>query len=126
MPRASVPGVAVSCGVEERPPVGEAFAGLLGVLQAADVAGPADQAVRDAVAVLVDDDAVVEVAVPSGVGLVPDEHLHARALAVGRGEEVGVVDAAAVLRLGPHVVVAQAAAAVVVDLEVARRRASKP
>jgi hypothetical protein len=54
----------------------------------------------------------------SGVGRRPDEHLHARALAVGRRPEVRVVGAAAVLRLGAHAVVARAALAVVVDLEV--------
>ena len=51
----------------------------------------------------------------------PEEHLHARAPAVVRGRgEVGVVRAGPVLGLAANVVAAHPAAAVVVDLEVAR------
>src|SRR5690606_19213619 len=64
--------------------VAPAFAHLLGVPQAVHVAGPAHQAVADAVAVLVHDHPVVQVAVPVRGGVCPAEHLHPRALPVGR------------------------------------------
>src|SRR5690606_22623169 len=81
--------------------VAPALAHLLGVREAAHAAGPADEAVRDAVAVLVQDDAVVEAAVALDrvrvAGRARDVHLHPRALAVGRREEVGVAGAGAIL-----------------------------
>ena len=54
-----------------------------------------------------------------GVGGVPEVHLHARTAAVGRRREVGVVRAAAILRFGVDGIVADAAVAEVVRLEVA-------
>ena len=119
MPRGSAPVSPTSARLRQRPPVGQAFAGLLAIGQAVHVRRSADQAIGDAVAVLVEHDAGVEIAVAVRVRAGPDEHLHARPLAVGRRAEVRVVGAGAVLCLGAHGVVADAAAPVVVDLEVA-------
>jgi hypothetical protein len=66
-------------------------------------------------------DAGVEIAVAVRIRAGPDEHLHAWPLTVRRRAEVRVVGARAVLRLGSHGVVAESAAPVVVDLEVAAR-----
>lgn len=70
-------------------------------------------------AVLVEHDAGIEIAVAIRVRAGPDEHLHARPLTVWGRAEVRVVGAGAVLGLGAHGIVADAAAPVVVDLEVA-------
>ena len=80
----------------------------------------ADHAPGQAVAVFVPDNITVEVAVPVGIGAVPDVHLHARVRAVAGGGEVGVVHPAAVLRLGIDGVPARAAAPEIIVLEVAR------
>src|SRR5690606_2948564 len=114
-------GVARLDREDEAEVVADALAGLLAVVHAADGARTADEAAGVAVAVLVRDDAVVEVAVALWAREAPQVHLHARALAVDGRDEVGVVDTTAVLGLGADVVVAEAAVAVVVDLEVPRR-----
>ena len=72
-------------------------------------------------AVLVHDDAVVEITVQVGRGRRPHVHLHAGTASVWRCREVGIVGAAAILRLGAHIVIAHTAAAVVVHLEVTSR-----
>ena len=56
--------------VRERPPVGQSFAGLLTIRQAVDVRRAADEAVGNAVAVLVEHDAGVEIAVAVRVRVV--------------------------------------------------------
>ncbi len=82
----------------QRPPVAPTFAGLLVMAEAADVGRAAGQAVRDAVAVLVGDDPVVDVAVAVdriGNRATADRALHghvdARQL-VANGLAVGVAD----------------------------------
>ena len=84
-------------------------------------AAVADQAIRDAVPVFVKHHVAVHRAVTVGVGRGEKILLHARALAIGRRGEVRIVRAGAILRFGPHGVVACAAASVVIGLEVARR-----
>ena len=101
--------------------VAPALTALLLVVQARGGGRATGQPVRDAVPVLVHDHAVVEVGVAGGGREGPHEHLHPGSQPVGRGGEVGVVGAAAVLGLGLDRVVAERAVAVVVDLEVARR-----
>ena len=86
---------------------------------AVGVAGSTGETVANTVGVLVDDNAVVEVAVEHGADLVPEVHPHPGALTVGRGGEVGVVVAGAVLGVGLDGVVAETAVAEVVLLEVA-------
>ena len=56
----------------------------------------------------------------SGFGSGENEHLNAARRAVRGRREVGVVDAGAILGIGLHGIVAQAAAAEVVLLEIAR------
>lgn len=104
-------------GVEVAPAL--AHAAGLEQAQAVRVAGPARQALRQPVRVLVDDDAGLEGAVAVGRRRVPDVHAHASRGAVGPGREVCVVEARAVLCVEPDEVVAHAALAVVVGLEVA-------
>lgn len=72
-------------------------------------------------AVFVDDDTSLKSAVSVRGGLGPDVHAHAAVLAVGGRGEVGVVGAGAVLGVEDDEVVALAALAVVVGLEVAGR-----
>ena len=88
-------------------------------LQAAP--GPAPgHAVREPVRVLVRDDVVLERAVAVGARQVPDEHAHVPALAVWGRREVRVVGPRAVLDGDRDAVVALAALAEVVVLEVER------
>ena len=94
--RAGVGGLEADGGGHEVAPALSHSAGLQGV-QAVAIGGATGQAVRQAVGVLVDDDAGVEGAVALRRGAGPDVHAHARHLAVGRGGEVGVVGAGAVL-----------------------------
>ena len=81
----------------------------------------ANQSPGQAVAILVPDNVRVEIAVTVRVGHGPAVHLHARAGAVGRSGKVGIVDAAAVQRLGQHRIVLASSSAKVLALEVARR-----
>ena len=115
----------VQCRVErerDREVVAPSLARLLVAGEAVHGLRTAREAVGDAVPVLVDDDPAVEVAVAYRRLAGPEVHLHPRAAAVrGGGGEVGVVRAASVLRLRLDVVAADAAAAVVVHLEVPRR-----
>ena len=121
MPRGVGARVADLGGVRERPPVGEALARLLVLVRQFTFAGPPTRRLEMPWPYSWITMPVSRSPSRSGFGRGPDEHLHARALAVGRRAEVRVVGAAAVLRLGAHGVVAGAAAAVVVDLEVAAR-----
>lgn len=72
-----------------------------------------------AMAIFVDDHTGLERAVSVGGGLSPDVHPHASILTIRRGGEVGIVSAGAILGVENDEVVASAALAVVVDLEVA-------
>ncbi len=67
------------------------------------------------------DNASVEVAVATRIALVPEVHLHSGPFTVGRSAKVGVVDRAAVLCLGKHVVATEATVAIVVFLEISTR-----
>ena len=74
--------------------------------------------VRLPVSVFVDDNTCFEARIAVGGGSVPDVHAHARLLAIGRGGEVGVVGARAILGVQDSIISATAACTVVVDLEV--------
>ena len=87
-------------------------------VEAAGVSGAAGKAVGYAVGVLVDDDAGVEAAVAVGRALVPDVHAHHTRLSIRRGSEVGIVRPRAILGVEDDGIVALAAGAVVVGLEV--------
>ena len=103
-------------GVEVRPAFAQPLALQRGEARAAAHAPPG-QAVR----VFVQDNLRIVIAVPIRVRAGEKKHLHARAEAVRRRVKVGVVKAAAILRVGLHRVVARAAAPEVVDLKIARR-----
>src|SRR5688572_923449 len=81
-------------------------------LNRAKAAAVAREAVGDAMTILMNDDAIVERAVAHRGDVVSQVHLHPWRATIGRGREVGVREAAAVLRLGIDGVVAAAAASV--------------
>ena len=68
--------------------------------------------------VLMDDDAVIEIAISLRICQVPQVHLHPGIAAIGRGSEIGIVDAAAVLRLGIDRIAANAPVCAIVLLEI--------
>ena len=103
-------------GVEIRPPLAHAHA-----RQRADPAAAADEPVAQAVGVFVEDDRGIEVAVARRRGAGENVHLHAARRAVAGHGKVRVVHARAVLRIGLHGIVAQAAVPEIVVLEIARR-----
>jgi hypothetical protein len=88
--------------VRERPPIRQPLAGLLAIPEAVDVRRAADESIGNAMAILVHDDARIEVAVTIRIGAGPNIHLHARPRAVGRRREIGVAGSATILRLRPH------------------------
>ena len=107
----------------EAPPIAPSFAhaaALLGI-QCVGVGRAAGEAIGNAVAKLVDDDAVVEVAVAARVRERELVHLHARREPLGGGRHVSVVGRAGigrVLGVGLEGVAADSQPAVVPDLEV--------
>src|SRR4029079_5797860 len=92
--------------------------------EAARIRGPAHKAIRYAVTVFVQHNVslfrAVAVIGQAGCSLREQELLHARAAALRRSGEVGVVCARPVLRLGPDGIVTRAAATAVVGLEISR------
>ena len=105
--------------IDQSKPVTPTLTALLRIAQATGVAGPAYLTDRNAVAVLVDDDAVVQVTIPCGTYLVAREHLHPRPPAIRGSGEVRIAGAAPVLSFRLHVVTALAPIIEVIDLEVA-------
>jgi D-arabinose 1-dehydrogenase-like Zn-dependent alcohol dehydrogenase len=94
------------------------FTHLLGIIQAARVKTTTCQTDGDTMTILVDYDAVVQIAVPVGISQIPQIHLHPGIAAICRCREIGIVGSAAILRFGVHRVAGGATAAVIVFLEV--------
>ena len=103
------------------PIVRPALAHRSGLRAAQAGAAVADQTIGDAVAVLVKHHVAIHRAVAVRGWRSEEKLLHARALTIGRRREVCVVGAGAVLRFSSDRVVAGAAAAEVIRLEVSRR-----
>lgn len=91
---------------------------VLGAAQAARVGTAAGQTVGETVGVLVEDHTGFKGCVALGGGFGPHVHAHAAGFSVGWGGKVGVVGAGAVLGAEDGKVVAHAAEAGVVDLEI--------
>src|SRR5215475_6227586 len=93
--------------------------------QTARVRRPADQTIRNSMSKLVKDDITVECAVAVIIQISrsasEEEHLHARALSIGRRPKVGVVSPRSILRFCPDRIIADSATPEVVRLEVAGR-----
>ena len=97
-----------------------AFAHAAG-LQGADAHAAAHAPVAQAVGVFVQDHLGVQVTVAVGRWAIKKIHLHPSRRTIRWRGEIGIVEAAAILRVGLHCVVAVAAAAKVVDLKISRR-----
>lgn len=100
--------------------VAPAFAHAAGFedAEAAAVGRTAGQPVREAVRVLVDDDAGFERAVAHRAGVIPEVHSHSRAHPIDRGGKIGIVDSRPILSVENHEILSEAALVVVIDLKV--------
>src|SRR4029450_8653760 len=89
--------------------------------QSVGIGGAAGKAVGNAMAGFVDNDVFVQIPAPLRCRAREQKHLHPRGGTVWRRREIGVICPRTVLGIGLYAVVGQAAVAVVIDLEVARR-----